>query len=391
MEAPRAQTGRAHSSFAAPAADTWRACALVVPFWVRLLRLLSQPTRESLTMIHSTRLVATAFLAAGLAVSGCSSDSVHSSVAASAGAKGASQSGGGSAGATIPPDTSATGGTPQLNVDGSTPAAAGAPFMLTGVTATEVGGYKRGDEITPGAPNPTLSVGNNDGCGVLVGVVRDFNTKGPGRHPDFEVFSGFGVTKGLVAPELGADSKPVYASPCELMPSRALCPSGQQSTSKANFDQWYRDTAGVNHAYLLYFQMAPVGNVVSFQSENFVPMDASGWNDEVVGLDGQMHNYGFTTELHVKFKYAGGESFTFKGDDDVWAFINGHLAIDLGGLHEARTDSIILDQRAAELGLEKGKVYPLDLFQAERHSTGSHYRIDSTLSLVDCGSMPVVR
>ncbi len=262
--------------------------------------------------------------------------------------------------------------------------------MLTGVTQTEVGGYKRGDELTPGAANPALTVGNNDGCGVLVGTVRDFNTKGPNRHPDFEVFEGTGVTKGLVGPGLDADQKPIYASRCETTPDRGACPSGQQTTSRANFDQWYHDVPGVNRTYLLYFQVQAVGNVVSFQSENFVPLDDAGWDDEYLALDGQMHNYGFTTELHLKFNYGGGESFTFKGDDDVWAFINGHLAIDLGGLHEARTDTIALDSRAAELGLEKGNVYQLDLFQAERHSTGSHYRIDSTLSLVDC-STPIVR
>jgi fibro-slime domain-containing protein len=135
---------------------------------------------------------------------------------------------------------------------------------------------------------------------------------------------------------------------------------------------------------------------VSFQSENFVPVDDVGFNDahlavEKDGGDGKLHNYGFTTELHIKFKYSGGESFTFKGDDDVWAFINGHLAIDLGGLHPEQTATISLDDRAAELGLVKGNVYPLELFHAERHSTGSHFRIDSTLSLVDCGSVPVVK
>jgi fibro-slime domain-containing protein len=326
---------------------------------------------------------------------GCTTDPVSSPLGGGAGTATAPAAGagsGGTGGGSV--TTPGVGGLmievpPQGNSAGTS--AGTGPIVLTGVTQTEVGGYKRGDELVDGATDVPVAIEGNDGCGVIVGVVRDFNTLDPGRHPDFEVFSGSDVTPGLVQPELDTNHKPVYASHCEATPDLAQCPYDQQTTTPAAFDQWYRNVPGVNHAYLLYFQMKPVGNVVSFQSENFVPVDDVGFNDNYLGLDDEMHNYGFTTELHVKFKYSGGESFTFKGDDDVWAFINGHLAIDLGGLHEARTATIVLDDRAAELGLVKGNVYPLELFHAERHSTGSHFRIDSTLSLVDCGSVPIVK
>jgi fibro-slime domain-containing protein len=346
-------------------------------------------------MIRSAALLRTLACLLALQLNACSADSTTASgvaPSATAGAGMSPPSGGGTGNA-------ASGGSGGLLI--SVPPASGsdaggtgngsAPIMLTDVIKTELGGYKRGEEITDGVSDGGVNVEGNDGCGVLVGVVRDFNTVDPGKHPDFESFGGQVVVKGLVGPELDADRKPIYASHCELTPDTTLCPSGQQTTSQALFDQWYRSTPGSNHAYLLYFQMQPVGNVVSFQSDNFVPVDDVGFNDTWLALDGLMHNYGFTTELHVKFRYSGGETFSFIGDDDVWAFINGHLAIDLGGLHEARTDTIVLDDRAAELGLVKGNVYPLDLFQAERHSSGSHYRIDSTLSLVDCGSVPDVK
>jgi fibro-slime domain-containing protein len=343
-------------------------------------------------MIQSSSLTCVISLLAAFGVAGCGSDKAPGTGEVQS-AAGASASAGSSNGTPTPP--SGSGGTGLVLVDPPAgpdkPGTANPP--ITGITMTEAGGYKLGDRIdnlgAGGGPN--VNVNGDDGCGVLVGVVRDFKSK-EGRHPDFELYTGSQVTKGLVAPELDADHKPVYASKCEAMPDPAACPTGRQTTDKASFDQWYRDTPDVNQTYLLYIKMAPtgVGNVVSFRSENFVPLDNAGWSDTFVGLDDLPHNYAFTTELHIKFKYSGGESFTFKGDDDVWAFINGKLAMDLGGLHESREDSIVLDDHAAELGLVKGEVYPLELFHAERHSSGSHFRMDSTLSVVDCGSIPVV-
>jgi fibro-slime domain-containing protein len=259
-------------------------------------------------------------------------------------------------------------------------------------TPADTGGYALGIPIAgDGATDTGLRGQTAQGCDVLVGVVRDFKgSNEPGGHPDFESFQGRAATAGLVANALGADGKPVYASRCEATPDRALCPYGQMTTSKAYFDQWYRFTNGVNKPYLVYFQFSANGNVDTFQSTAFFPLDNMGWQSAASSgqKHGTQHNFGFTTELHTKFQYKGGEMFSFTGDDDLWVFVNGKLAMDLGGLHPAANGIINLDQSAGTLGITAGGVYTLELFHAERHTNASNFRVDTTLAFVDCGSVP---
>ena len=47
-------------------------------------------------------------------------------------------------------------------------------------------------------------------------------------------------------------------------------------------------------------------------------------------------------------------------------------------------ESIATIHRAAELGITPGETYPLDLFHAERHTTQSNFRIQSSLTFTNC-------
>ena len=208
---------------------------------------------------------------------------------------------------------------------------------------------------------------------TLTGEIRDFKGQSePGGHPDFEATIG-GLDTGAVMPTLGADGLPVFNA----------AGAGAAFSNAANFDQWWRpgalSIAGTNAIAL---SDAGHPGLFTYSNSNFFPIDGQLYGN----TPGWPHNYHFTYRLSTMFGFQAGQTFTFAGDDDLWIFLNGQLAMDLGGIHSTASQAITLSE--GMFGMTSGNNYRFDLFFAERHTSASTMSIDTTIALQDTGDVP---
>jgi fibro-slime domain-containing protein len=121
-----------------------------------------------------------------------------------------------------------------------------------------------------------------------------------------------------------------------------------------------------------------------FEDGDFFKINGRGFGNEWVSAPpnntsntNHGRNYAFSMEMVYPFvaKDVNNMVFNFRGDDDVWVFIDRDLVLDLGGIKEATNGSFTLAGR----GLREGGKYTLRVFYVERHSTGSSILIQTNI------------
>lgn len=225
---------------------------------------------------------------------------------------------------------------------------------------TSDGNSNNNNSGTDGDANQQIG---DDNCeSVLNGIIRDF----PNGHPDF-YHTGLSVaTLGMVQQFLDAEQKPVV---------------GTADFYSAHLSEWYRTIPGTNLEFSYPIQLVDQGDgTFVYDNNQFFPMDT------YVGLGFDIpehpeHNYLFTSEFNLKFVYEPGQLFTFRGDDDLWVFINGVLALDVGGIHSPVEATVNIDAFNQNFGQEMvaGQKYPMHIFHAERNPTYSNFKITTSI------------
>ena len=132
---------------------------------------------------------------------------------------------------------------------------------------------------------------------------------------------------------------------CEQYGPQSLsifCPPYNYQYNKEQTDFTGANTFNLCTSWLNYG--GPRATVSALGSGNSAAWDAAAANGQL-GMQ-HLRNYAFTMMGYAKFKYRESnqtptpEVFEFAGDDDMWIFVDGVLAVDLGGTHLSAPGSV---------------------------------------------------
>lgn len=146
--------------------------------------------------------------------------------------------------------------------------------------------------------------------------------------------------------------------------------------SAAAFAKWYHDMLGSNLSARHVIDLVRGDDgIYSYLEDEFHPIDGL-----LYGNEGQAHNYYLTYTFGASFVHSAcnGQFFEFEGADDAWLFVDGMLAMDLGGVNPGTPQYVDMDR----LGLVGGRIYRLQFFYAQRQEHAATFRVRTNINLI---------
>lgn len=172
--------------------------------------------------------------------------------------------------------------------------------------------------------------------------------------------------------------EPAVAPPC-VRPGGTVAMNGSASnagiSSSASFDQWFADVPGTNLSAVHTIEFVPVGNgIFEHRSDDFAPIDR-----KLFGNQSTSRNRNFTYTIQASFDSVacGGQFFEFSGMGDAWAYVDGTMVMDLGGMRNGARQVIDMDR----LGLDPSRPHVIQFFYAQRADVVTPFVIRTNIGL----------
>ena len=154
------------------------------------------------------------------------------------------------------------------------------------------------------------------------------------------------------------------------------------------------------NTYKLNGVRQPGGNIFTYNDDgsNFFPLIESDLTKDDV--EGAKYYFGMRYDINFKLgDYVGPLNYSFTGDDDLWVLLDGKVVIDLGGIHQALSETTDLwDALGFKEGVgatsddAKKQNHRLTILYMERGAWASNCKMEFTIpdpKFVDVNNVPL--